>query len=107
MIKSLTERNIDETLQQKALPIVIEFWAGWCGACHIYAPMIDELERDFEGLVKIGRVDIDANPRLKAKFNIDELPVLLFFRNGRVTDCLTGTVPRKILRRKVESLING
>jgi thioredoxin 1 len=101
---TLTDENFAEVLQERE-PVVVVFSVEWCGSCHMMAPVIEELASDYEGQVKVGKVDIDHNPRIGAQYGIRSTPSLLFFRNGQLVDHVVGMVPKQVLRRKLHSLL--
>jgi thioredoxin 1 len=101
---TLTDENFAEVLQERE-PVVVVFSVEWCGSCHMMAPVIEELASDYEGQVKVGKVDIDHNPRIVAQYGIHSTPTLLFFRNGQRVDHVVGMVPKQVLGRKLHSLL--
>ena len=104
MCITLTDENFAEVLQERE-PVVVVFSVEWCGSCHMMAPVLDELASDFQGQAKVGRLDIDHNPRIAAQYGIRSTPTLLFFRNGQLVDHVVGMVPKQVLRRKPHSLL--
>ena len=94
---TLTDDNFHHEVLESDQPVLVDFSADWCGPCHIIAPIIEQIAADFAGKVKVGRLDVDRNARVTAQFNIRSLPTLLFFKNGRVVDCMVGAVARDII----------
>jgi len=102
---SINEYNFDDEIFSSKSPIIIAFWADWCGSCHIIAPAIEELACEFEGRVKMGILDIDDNMELADKFGINVLPTFLFFKKENLLDRVTGVISRKELKNRVLSLL--
>ncbi|MFW6244370.1 MAG: thioredoxin, partial [Fibrobacterota bacterium] len=91
----------DEVLSNSQ-PVVVDFWAEWCGPCKMLTPIIDELSAEYEGKVVIGKLDIDTNPQTAAKYGINSIPSLLFFKDGNVVDQHTGLLAKGPLKAKID-----
>ena len=88
-------------------PVVVDFYADWCGPCKMIAPVIHQLSEEYKGRVKFVKVDTDANQELAAQFGIMSIPTVMFFSKGKVEDIVVGAVPSAILKSKVESLVKN
>jgi thioredoxin 1 len=101
-IATFTAENFDTEVLQSPLPVLVDFWAEWCGPCKMLAPILDELATEYEGKVRIGKVDIDQHQSLAGKFGIQAIPTLLIFQKGQVTDQVTGLRSKKDLKAKLD-----
>ncbi len=101
----ITQANFAEVVEQSSVPVLVDFWAEWCGPCKMIAPLIDELSAEVGDKFKVGKVDVTANPELAARFNVRSIPQLLFFKDGEVKDGVTGAIADKgALLGKLEAL---
>ncbi|MFT6867437.1 MAG: thioredoxin 1 [Cyclobacteriaceae bacterium] len=98
----ITDQNFDEILKTDK-PVLIDFWAEWCGPCKMIGPLVEELASDYEGKAVIGKVDVDVNPEVSAKFGIRSIPTLLVFKNGEIVDKQIGAVPKTVLSQKLDA----
>jgi len=101
---TLTDANFQAEVLDSDKPVLVDFWATWCGPCRIIAPVIEELAADFEGKAIVGKVDVDHNPQVAMNFGIRSIPTLLFFKNGQVVDQLVGTASKRVLAERLENL---
>ena len=104
MALEITDNNFKEILA-KGTPVVIDFWAPWCGPCKMVGPIIDELAKEYEGRVIMGKCDVDENSDLPAEFGIRNIPTVLFFKDGAVVDKQVGAVAKPAFVEKVEKLL--
>ena len=100
----LDEGNFDREVTQSEKPVIVDFWAEWCGPCKMIAPVLDEIAKEKGGNVKVAKVNVDENQSLSFKFNIRAIPTLLFFKNGQVRDQVTGMTSKKDLLGRLEAL---
>ena len=106
MAVEITDSNFDELVMNSTQPVVVDFWAEWCGPCRIIGPVIEELSKEYEGRAIVGKVDVDANSEVSAKFNVRSIPTVLFIQNGVVVDKSVGAVPKATLAEKLYALLS-
>jgi len=100
----LNESNFDREVTQDDKPVIVDFWADWCGPCKMIAPLLDEIAREKVDTVKVAKVNVDENQSLSFKYNIRAIPALLFFKNGQLRDQVTGVTSKKDLLSRLEAL---
>ena len=99
---TLTEQNFKQEVLESDLPVLVDFWATWCGPCMMLAPTLSELSEEYAGKVKIGKVNVDEQPNLAAIFRVDSIPTLFYFRNGQPVETLVGLQPKE----RIQALLN-
>ncbi|CAI9429750.1 thioredoxin [Candidatus Ornithobacterium hominis] len=104
MALEIKDSNIEETLQSDQ-PVMLDFWAAWCGPCRMVGPIVDEISQEYDGKAVVGKVDVDNNPDTAAKYGIRNIPTILFFKNGEIVDKVVGVVPKEQLTEKLEKLM--
>lgn len=100
----ITSENF-ASLKTGNLPLVVDFWATWCGPCRMLAPVIEEIAKEYDGKIVVGKCDVEENEDLAAEFGIRNIPTILFFKNGEVADKLVGAQPKAKLVEKIDSLL--
>jgi thioredoxin 1 len=100
----LDESNFDRELTQDDKPVIVDFWAEWCGPCKMIVPLLDEIAREKAGAVKVAKVNVDESQSLSFKYNIRAIPALLFFKNGQLRDQVTGVTSKKDLLNRLDAL---
>lgn len=100
----INEANFESEVLQSNQPVLVDFWAEWCGPCKMIAPVLNEIAVEQAGLVKVAKVDVDANPALAARFGIQSIPTLLYFAGGEVRDKTIGAVSKRTILSKLETL---
>ena len=98
----LTEKNFDSEVTNSASPVLVDFWAEWCGPCKMLSPIVDEIANDLQGKLKVAKVNVDEEGNLAAKFNIMSIPTLLVFKNGKVVNQIVGAMPKAQLLAKIQ-----
>src|SRR4028118_1988412 len=101
---NLNEGNFEEEVTRSSKPVLVDFWASWCGPCKLIAPLLDEIAKEKGDAVKVAKVDVDANQALSARYNIRAIPTLLFFKDGQLRDQVTGMTSKKDLLGRIDAL---
>ena len=105
MAKEFTTENFTKEVLEANLPVLVDFWAEWCGPCRMISPLIDELHTDFKDQAVIGKVNVDSESDISAKYGITSIPTLLFFKDGEIVDKHVGSASKSQLEDKLKSLI--
>ncbi len=105
MAMEITDGNFGEKVMNSDKPVMIDFWAVWCGPCRMIAPFVEEMAVEFEGKAIVGKVDVDSNPGVAAQFGIRNIPTVLFVKNGQVADKQVGACPKQVLVNKLNALL--
>ncbi len=101
---TIDEANFDKEVVKSQQPVLVDFWAEWCGPCKMIAPILDEIAKEKAGAVKVGKVNVDENQSLSMRYNVRAIPTLLFFKDGQLRDQVTGMTSKKDLLNRLESL---
>ena len=104
-VTSVTNDTFDSVVIEAKTPVLVDFWATWCGPCKIIAPVVEELAKEYEGKVTFAKVNTDENADLASRFNIRGIPTLMFFKEGKMVDQVVGAVPKAQLKSKLDSLL--
>ena len=102
----MTDTNFDAEVLQSDKPVLVDFWAVWCGPCKMIAPTVEEIAKEYDGKLKVGKVDVDHNQAVAQKFGIRSIPTLLIFKGGKVVEQVGGAVPKKALIDKITKHLN-
>ncbi|HPS65634.1 MAG TPA: thioredoxin [Ignavibacteria bacterium] len=102
----ITDANFAKEVEASDKPVLVDFWAVWCGPCKMLTPIVEELAGEYEGKAVIGKVDVDSNPGTAAKFGIRGIPTILIFKGGKVVDQIVGAVPKSMIVEKLNALLN-
>jgi thioredoxin 1 len=101
----LTDDTFDKDVVQAAEPVLVDFWAPWCGPCRMLAPVIEELAKEYTGKVKVGKINTDEHPNAASRFKISAIPTLLFFKGGKVVEQLVGVHSKAEIKKTLDSLL--
>jgi len=102
---TITDDNFEKEVIKSDKPVLIDFWAVWCGPCRMIAPIVEELASEFDGKVKIGKLDVDSNQQTSIKFGVRSIPTILIFRDGQLKETIIGAVPKKNIVDKLNTVI--
>ena len=101
---SLTEANFESEVTSSTVPVIVDFWAEWCGPCRMLGPILDDLAKDQAGKVKIGKVNVDESSNLSAQFSVRSIPMLVFFKDGKAVDTVVGVQSKDALAKRLAAL---
>ncbi len=104
MALEATDGNFEELVLKSDKPVIVDFWAEWCGPCRMVGPIVEEVGVEYEGKAVVTKVDVDSNPGITAKYGIRNIPTILFFKNGEVADKQVGAVPKSTIVSKLDAL---
>jgi thioredoxin 1 len=97
----LTDSSFETEVLKSTLPVLIDFWAIWCGPCRMVSPIVEELAGEYSGKLKVGKVDVDSNPATAMQYGIRSIPTLLLFKDGQVIEQIVGAVPKRVIVDKL------
>lgn len=103
MAIEITDANFEELVKKSDKPVMIDFWAEWCGPCRMVGPLVEEISNEYQGKAIVGKVNVDHNPNISMEFGIRNIPTILFFKNGQVVDKQVGAVPKAKLAEKLNA----
>jgi thioredoxin 1 len=105
MALEITDANFDELVLKSDKPVLVDFWAEWCGPCRMVGPVVEEISKEYADTAVVGKVNVDNNPGISVKYGIRNIPALLYFKNGEIVDKQIGAVPKSVLAGKLDKQI--
>ena len=105
LVNEFTDANFENDVTNSDIPVLVDFWATWCGPCKAIAPIIEEIAEDYKGKVKVGKVDVDQNQNSAMKFGVRSIPTLLILKNGEVVNQIVGSVPKSEISENLDTII--
>lgn len=105
MAQEFTEANFDELVLKSDKPVMVDFWAEWCGPCRMVGPLVEEVSNEYEGKANVGKLNVDSNQAIAIKYGVRNIPTILYFKGGEVVDKVVGAVPKSKLEEKLAALV--
>jgi len=102
----ITDANFEQEVEKSDIPVLIDFWAVWCGPCRMIAPIVEEIAGEYQGKVKVGKLDVDSSPGVAGKYGIRSIPTLLIFKGGKKVDEIVGAVPKTMITSKLNAQLS-
>lgn len=101
----LTDSNFKKEVLESSLPVVVDFWAPWCGPCKMLSPIVEEMSKEYEGKVRVGKINIDDNPAMATNYGVMSIPTIMFFREGKVAAQVVGAISKAEFKKKIEATL--
>lgn len=101
----LTDQNFADEVEKATMPVLVDFWATWCGPCKIVGPIVEELAKEYTGKLKVGKLDVDQNQQVSGKYGIMSIPTLMFFKNGQVVKTIIGAQGKETLKKAIDEVL--
>ncbi len=106
-VLAFTDANFDTEVLKESKPVLVDFWAVWCAPCRAVAPIIDELATDYDGKVKVGKVNVDENQAIPGRYGIRGIPTVILFKNGKAVDQIVGAAPKTAFKQMIDRALGG
>ena len=103
---SVSDSNFDQTVLQAEIPVLVDFWAAWCGPCRMVAPLVEELAKEYEGRISFAKLDVERNPKTASKYGVMSIPTLLIFKKGEPFSHIVGFRPKAELKRSLDAALD-
>jgi thioredoxin 1 len=103
--REVTDKTFAQEVLQSTPPVLVDFWADWCGPCKAIAPIVEELAREYEGRLKVMKLDVDENPRTASTYKVQSIPTLLVFKDGKLAERIVGAMPKQVIVDKLQSVV--
>ena len=103
----LSDTSFETEVVKSEKPVLVDFWAPWCGPCRMLSPLVDELSKEYDGKIKVGKLNTDDNTQVATRYRISAIPTLLFFKSGKVVDQLVGVHPKPEIKKRLDALLAG
>ena len=103
---TITDSSFEQDVLKSDVPVLVDFWAPWCGPCKIVAPVVEEIAGEYDGKIKVGKVNTDENQQIAAKYGIMSIPTLMIFKNGEPAERLVGAQPKQAITEKIDSVLS-
>ena len=104
---AVSDAEFTQEVIESTKPVLVDFWADWCGPCKMIAPVVEELAQEYDGQVSFAKLDVDANPKTAMQFGVRSIPTLLIFREGKVAEQVVGAVPKSMLKKKLDKVLGS
>ena len=101
----VTDAEFDAKVMQSSVPVIVDFWAPWCGPCRMVAPILDELSKEYDGQIVVAKVNTDENPQHAIQFGVQGIPTMLFVKDGKVVDRIVGAAPKPSIQQRIDALV--
>ena len=105
MVKEISDTSFEQEVLKETMPVLVDFWAPWCGPCHAVSPVVEDLSREYIGKLKVCKLNVDQSRQIASKYSIMSIPTLMFFKEGVPFDNIVGAVPKSVLKEKIDELI--
>ncbi len=105
--KDVSESTWEEDVLNSDLPVLVDFWAEWCGPCKMIAPSVHDMAVEYDGQLGVAKLDVDSNPDIAMKYGIRSIPALIFFKDGKPVDQITGALPKGALKKRIDSVLES